>query len=158
AYDRPNTNWADIMKTVFGLNVGSAKPGFDLIVTQDCWSAIHLRGMAGLGPIDTSFNAFLTTWKLWKNVNPTTSQVILSAFGDAPNGDCPYTDLTPYSALLVNSSGVGRGKTAVNPVAFGDTTGISPGGWDLRYALLHAIYRDYFGLHPVIDLSGPGSN
>ena len=165
AYDRANPDWASLMRTLFGIDVSTATPGFDLIVTNDCYSPIHLRGATTLGPITPSYAVDLATWKLWQNVTPVSARVILTAFGFSPlsnsQPDCPYLDLTPYPALLVNSTGPGRGKTAVNPFALGDTynwSGPPAGQWGARYTILRAIYRDHFGLQPVIDLSGPGSD
>jgi len=152
-----------MMQTLFGVDVSHALPGFDLIVTNDCYSPIHLRGVAPLGPISSSYAVDLTTWKFWKNVVPTSAQVILAGFGFSSNDSqptCPYVDMTPYPALLVNTPGAGRGRTAVNPFALGDTgkwSGTEASSWDIRYAVLRSIYRDYFGLQPALDLTGSGS-
>jgi hypothetical protein len=164
AYCRPNANWSALIRDIFGVDVSQASPGFDLIVTKDCYSPIHLLGVAPLGSIGPGYAVDLTTWKFWRNVNPTSSKTILTGFGFSPASssqpNCPYVDMTPYPALLINASGNGLGKTALNPFALGDSgkwSGTEAGSWDTRYAILRAIYRDHFGLQPVIDLSGPGA-
>ena len=164
AYCRTNPNWANLMQTLFGIDVAAAKPGLDLVVTDDCYSPINLRGTANLGPITPGFAVDLQTWEMWRKIVPVSAQVILTDFGfpNLTNGavNCPYLDPTPYPALVVNSSGPGRGKSAVNPFALGDTynwSGTEAAQWETRYAVLHAIYRDHFGLRPKIDLSGPGA-
>jgi len=165
AYSRANPDWASLMRTIFGVDVTRASLGLDLIVTNDCYSPIHLLGAATLGSITPSYAVDLKTWKLWRNVAPisATAKVILTAFGfpvsDSEPG-CPYLDMTHYPALLTHSPGAGQGKTAVNPFALGDTynkSGTAAAQWDTRYAILRAIYRDHFGLQPAVDLSGPGS-
>jgi hypothetical protein len=162
-YGRPNMNWSNVMRGVFGIDVGRAVTAFDLIVTNDCYSPIQLRGTAALGPISSTYAVELTTWKFWKNVAPASAQVILTAFGfpqHASQPNCPYVDLTPYPALLINSAAVGRAKTAINPFALGDTGkwgGTARQEWDTRFKILQAIYRYHFGLLPTITLNGPGS-
>jgi hypothetical protein len=161
AYGRVNTNWMRVMRLVFGIEVSGASLGFDLISTNDCYSPIHLRGVATLGPISPSYAVDLTTWKFWKNVLPVSATPILTGCGfSSSEPHCPYLDLTPYFALLIKTNAPGQGKAAVNPFALGDTGrwgGLPAGVWDTRYAILRAIYRDHFGLRPPVDLSGPGS-
>ena len=162
AYCRSNSNWVSLMRTLLGVDVSTAGPAFDLIVTNDRYSPIRLLGTADLSPITTSFATDLTTWKFWQRVMPVSAQVVLTGSGypSATNVCFPYLDSTLYPALLVNAAGVGQGRTAVNPFALGDTgswSGTEAGQWDTRYAILSAIYRGHFGLQPAVSLSSAGT-
>ncbi len=161
AYCRSNSNWVSLMRTLLGVDVSTASPAFDLGATNDCYVPIHLIGAADLGPITNNFAADLQTWEFWQQVAPVSAQVLLTASGfpDATNVCFPYLDSTPYPALLVNAPGAGQGRTALNPFALGSTfawSGTEAGQWDTRYAILSAIYRDYFGLQPAVSLSSAG--
>jgi hypothetical protein len=161
AYDRTNASWAAMMRNIFGVDVSGATVGLDDEATNDCYAPIYLYGATALGPITSNFTNKLLTWKVWRNVIPVSAKTVLTVVGTNV-GACSYPDPTPYPALLVNSSGTSRGKTAVNPFAVGDTLSSIglPGEtalWDTRYSILHAIYLDHFGLKPTISLSGDGS-
>ncbi len=161
AYCRSNSNWVSLMRTLLGVDVSAAGPAFDLIVTHDCYTPLLLLGATNFGPITTSFATDLATWKFWQRVLPVSAQVVLKASGiPTATGDCfPYLDATLYPALLVNAAGAGRGRTAVNLFALGDTfqwSGTEAGQWDMRSAIFTAIYRDHFGLQPAVSLSSTG--
>jgi len=165
AYGRRNTDWPVLMRNLFGIDVTSAAPGLDQAVTNECYSPINLSGAATLGSITPSFTASLATWDLWRGISPVSAKVVLKQFGfpDYVHGEspCPYLDPNPYPALLINSPGLGRGKTAVNSFALGDTGnwfGTATERWETRYSILRAIYRSHFGLTPKLDLSGQGAD
>jgi len=161
AYCRSNNNWVGLMQTLFGANVSTAGPGFDLDVTNSCYVPIRLLGAANLGPVTSSFATDFSTWKFWQRVMPDSAQVVLkgSALPNATGLCFPFTDTDLYPSLLVNPGGAGRGPTAVNLFALGDTLQALQTEtvlWDTRYAVLSAIYRSHFGVQPAIALGSAG--
>jgi len=166
AYGRTNANWAATMRTLFGIDVSKANDALDVCATNDCYSPIHVRGVATLGSIAPGFTADMQTWKLWQNILPVSATEVLTAYGNtgqvgcSPYCACQYRNTSPSAALLIHSPGPGLAKTAVNPFAVGDTfncSGSEASQWDTRSTVLGAIYRDAFGLTPKIELSGPGA-
>jgi hypothetical protein len=156
AYHLANPNWATLMDSIFGLDVTRAKPALDDLVTDDSgYSDLRLRGLSSLGPVLTpTYSGFAVTWKIWHDIGVTSGRTIVTDTGY-------LNSQTGTPALVIKTNATGRGRSAINTFALGDTY-LDPGSphaplWDFRSDWLRAIYRTHFGVTPAIDLSGPGA-
>ncbi len=152
-YGHPNTNWADRMGSLFGVDVSLATPGLDSGVNYTLYAPLALRGVGHLGVLTNDFTDSLLTWKIWHGINAGSGTTIVTHTG--VRGSQPA-----MPALQVKD--LGKAKSALNTFGLGDLN-YQPSlpdmhDWDLRYSWLHAIYHDYFGLTPVISLTGVGAN
>jgi hypothetical protein len=159
AYVRPNPNWAERMNSVFGLDVSSAVDAYDKQAINDETTNLTVFGSTTLGPITTNFVERFTTWKIWEGVRAVSGLTLLNdtgVNGRQANSRIPALQLTTHA----------RAKTAITTYALADIfqacgldldTSCARHLYAVRYNILHAIYRDYFGIRPVIDISGPGA-
>ncbi len=154
AYNRPNPVWVARMSSLFGLNVAGAMPDFDSGATNLSYTYFTATGTGTLGPFTPAYSQQMSTWKIWKGITASSGSTIVTHHGSF--------DLlpAPIPAMQINPSG--HAKTAINTFALGDmdvTSGVVPPRdyWNIHRDLLHAIYRDYFGIVPKIELSGAGS-
>lgn len=154
-YHRNNANWSNQMDTLFGLNVQNAVPGWDSGATylnNKDYSNVALSVVSALGPLTNAFN--FDTWKIWHGLTATSGSNLMTQTG--VNGT-----QSPMPGIHVKDHGVGQGRAAVCAFALGDIqagTGnswVHP--WDVHNMILGAVYRDYFGITPVIELSGTGA-
>jgi hypothetical protein len=156
-YILPNPAWTQRMDSLFGLNVANAYAAWDAGAANDGSlmdpQRLNFTGVRPLGPLGAGYNDSVGTWKIWQGLTTSSGVSIVTDTGLA--GTSP-----PVPALVTST--LGAAKTAINTFAIGDTTEVGgtfpPHTWDLRYNWLRAIYRDYFGLLPATDLSGPGSS
>jgi hypothetical protein len=155
AYHRPNPKWSASMAYLFGLNVGQAVAGWDAAAVSPygIYSPLHFTGLQALGPITNGYVDFTSTWKIWDSLTAESGTTLITHTGT-------YGTHPPTPALQLKSLGTAR--TAANTFAIGnisDSNGqMMPHSWDIRYDWLRAIYRDHFGLPPLLDLTGPGAH
>jgi len=152
AYHRANTNWAEVLESVFGLDVRQATPGLDGCVTNIVVAGLNLRGVSTLGVLTPGYQRRFNTWKIWHGTRAGSGRIILTHTGRDEARP-------PTPALVVKEHGPGRGRTAIDTFAQGDIyANDNPSKWELyrtRRELLGAVYRDHFGIRPGIELSGP---
>lgn len=152
AYHRPNANWVESMRQIFGLETAAALPGWDsgAIDSPAAGRPITLQGATSFGTITPSYSTTFDTWKIWHGIRVSSGTTVLTHRG--VNGTQPA-----QPALHFKDHGSGR--AAISTFALGDTSG-GPSAvrlWDNRYQLLRAIYQDYFQIPPRIQLSGTGA-
>jgi hypothetical protein len=155
AYHHQNLNWPDHMRSLFGLEVTNALPGWDSWATNffEDSHPITFRGVRTLGAFSPTYTAQLKTWKIWHEIKSHSGLTIVTHTGD--QGSKPA-----MPALQIKT--VGSAKTAINTFALGDCS--SPDNqpplraWDFRFDWLRAIYRSHFGMIPPLDLSGAGAD
>ncbi len=153
AYNKPNPNWAARMSSLFGLNVAAAIPGWDSGATNLAYTNFTATAIAALGTFAPGYSEFMTSWKVWHRITASSGTTIATHQG-AGNSQAPMP------ALQIKD--LGSAKTAVNTFALGDVdvTGspVPPTNhWNIHSYWLRAIYRDYFGILPKVDLTGPGA-
>lgn len=147
AYLTPNPNWRSHMNALFGVDVANAVAAFDSGSVTDERALIRLFGAgAGAGPTTNVFQ----TWKIWHGVRPSSGHTLWWQTGLRDSQLNP-----PVPAVHVATAG--RSKTALNTFGLGDSYGDGSRQYEVRYDLLRAIYRDHFGITPVIDIRGPGA-
>lgn len=154
AYGHRNPAWAAAMSSLFGIDVSQAYPGVDSGVSGIYYAPLSLQGSGTLGPFSPGYSDGLSTWRIWHGLVASSGTTIVTHTG-------AYGSQSATPALQIKS--MGAAKTAVNTFALGDTYGgTSPASpehpWDIRSSWLRAIYRDWFGLRPAIELSGTGAN
>jgi len=159
----PTPDWTAIMTDLFGVDTCHAASLFEAGATPlDNWS----EGFADLLPAMTS-TATLTipasglvpfaTWKIVGGVKATAGGITQATITTRMTED-------PLPALITKEHP--RAKSALTPFALGDiipptqqTTGEVPitRPWEVRATWLSAIYHDWFGLTPLVELTGPGA-
>jgi len=151
-YWRANPGWSDSMRWLLGLEVEAAYPGFDSGATTIEHRSLHFQVVQDLGPLRTGVRDEVRTWKIWHQITPRegTTVAVHRGVGGAQ---------APMPALHLKDQGTAR--VAVNTFALGDLVGrddpVPEHFWDVHYDWLRAIYRDYFGLIPRLELAGPGA-
>jgi hypothetical protein len=157
AYLRPNPSWIQRMHSLFGLNVVNAYAPWDAGGANDHSldypQRLNFTGVGALGPLAADYTDSIGTWKFWQGLTPSSGTTTVT--------DTGFWGTNPPLPALVTST-LGASRTAINTFAIGDTAEVAgtypPHTWDLRYNWLRAIYRDYFGLTPRTDVSGPGAS
>jgi hypothetical protein len=157
AYGRPTPDWTQRMDSLFGLNVAGAYAPWDAGAGSDNSlknpQRLNFTGVQPLGLLGPGYTDSIGTWKFWQGLTTSSGVTIVT--------DTGLQGLYPALPALVTST-LGAARTAINTFAIGDTSEVDgtypPHTWDLRYNWLRAIYRDYFGLIPLTDLTGPGSS
>jgi hypothetical protein len=154
AYHYSNPNWPARMTSLFGLDVTTASAPWDAGATSDASlmqpQALQLKGVQALGSLPAAYKDVVGTWKLWQGLSAVSGTIVTDSSASASRA---------VPALQIQQ--VGGAKTAINTFAIGDISNAGPSPphtWDLRYQWLRAIFRDWFGLAPAIDLSGSGAS
>ncbi len=153
-YGRSNPNWVSRINTIFGLNVASARPAYDSVVTNTLYNGtINFTGVTPLGPFGPGYSAHLGTWKIWSNLQGSAGVTVLTQNGNNGTG-------SPVPALQITTNR--PAKTAALTFAIGDCYEGVPNQvpqrlWDTRYDFIHAIFRDHFGIQPVVEVTGVNS-
>ncbi len=163
AYHRPNPQWAVRMNELFGLDVSSVTSwdhpttwdGYSCGGVNDFFKKITLKGVNASGSIDGQYSADHWAWKIWQGLRSTSGVTVLQHRGVDSLG-------SPVPALQLNS--LPSAKTAVTTIPIGDFASSEipyqdprVGAWDIRSNVLKTIYRNHFGIQPVIELTGAGS-
>jgi len=156
-YHRNNANWSNRMDSIFGLNVENAIPGWESGATffadYKDYSNVALTVVSPpFGALTNNFN--FATWKIWHGIGETSGSNIMTQTGSG--GSQPA-----MPGLHVKEHGPTAGRAAVCTFAPGD---IQAGDgnpmqhpWDVHNMMLDAIYAEYFGITPVIEISGAGA-
>ena len=162
ANHRDNPGWTASMAKVFGVDVSQARPAWDSGIRPGAdWSAgyapLFLNPAPG-GILGQTQPQTIRAWKYWHGVRPA-SGGIPQAWSENESG------LRLSAALITKEHPAAR--TALNTFALGDFIAPailldSPQGavtfaWDTRTTWLTAIYKDFFGMQPRIELTGPGA-
>lgn len=152
AYYRPHPDWNARMSAIFGLATLTARPGFETSPTNGLpeYQVVQFKGAASFGPFTPSYTDHLESWKIWHGIRAASGTTIVTHTGvGATQSALPALQLKTHA----------RAKAAVNTFALGDTFGSSSEThlWDIRYDWLRTIYRNHFGLLPVLELSGTDS-
>lgn len=146
AYQVPNSRWTEHMRTLFGIDVSNAQPGYESGALFTDYRFIPFSGTSAFDPLPANYRSTLGTWKYWQGLTVKAGTTIVRHSGNQP-------------ALHLNT--VGSARTALTPLALGDVVDAaespSPHNWQLRYQWFRAIYRTHFGLVPPVDLTGPGA-
>jgi hypothetical protein len=155
-YHRNNLNWTSRMDSIFGLDISAAVPGWESGTTYiegyKDYSNVAIQVVAPFGPLTNNFN--FDTWKIWHGIAATSGSNLLTQTGN--EGSQPA-----MPGLHVKEHGAGQGRAAVCTFAFGDIQSgdgnPSEHPWDVHNMLLEAIYETYFGMTPLMTLSGTGA-
>ncbi|HEV8543650.1 MAG TPA: hypothetical protein VGR78_14750, partial [Verrucomicrobiae bacterium] len=154
-YSRPNPDWNGFMSSIFGLATANGFRGLHAIVTNDDWEEIDFQGARALSPLPSSYNMKVKSWEIWHNLGVTDGTTVVTDNG--VNGSQP----AGIPALVTKAHAAGWGKAAVNTFALGDIHATDDNTkesvWDFHSQWLQAIYQTYFGVTPVIRLTGPGA-
>ena len=162
ANHRDNPGWGAATAKVFGLDVSQARPAWDTgIKPGEDWSSGYaplLLTPEPTGILGQTQAKTIRVWKYWQGVRPASG-------GTAQVWSETESGLRLSAALVTKEHPLAR--TAINTFALGDFIGPailmnSPGGgptfaWDTRTAWLTAIYKNFFGMQPRIELTGPGA-
>lgn len=152
-YHRRNPQWTNRMSGLFGLNVANAQVGWEgsAIDPNDMYRPLQFNGAGSLGTITPGYTDGISTWKIWHGLTAMAGSTIVTHRGMPGNLTVP--------ALHVRDLGTAR--TAINTFGLGDSglLGGQPAtqAWDFRHRWLQAIYRNYFGMAPKVELTGAGS-
>jgi hypothetical protein len=154
AYHQPHPDWPGRMRSLFGLNVAGAHPGWDggSDTPEDMQRIVHFHGVRDLGPLRSTYRDQVGTWKVWHGLAAEQGTTYVNHTGAG--------DSQPATPAL-HTATAGTARTVVNTFALGDIydfDGLTVAhSWVMRYRWLRAIYRDFLELAPRIDLSGPGA-
>jgi len=153
AYNRPNSNWASRMNSLFGLNVAGAAPGWDSGATELLYTHFTASSTAPLGAFTPGYSEYMTSWKIWHGLSAVSGTTIATHKGSADTQP-------PMPALQIKN--LGSAKTAVNTFGLGDVdvanAPVPPTNhWNIHSYWLRSIYRDHFGIVPKITLNGSGA-
>ncbi|MFA6283791.1 MAG: beta-galactosidase [Desulfurivibrionaceae bacterium] len=162
ANHRDNPGWTMTMAKVFGIDVSQARPAWDTGVKPGAdWSSGYAPLL--LSPVPTGILGqtqpqTIRTWKYWHGVRPASG-------GTAQVWSENESTLRLGAALVTKEHAAAR--TALNTFGLGDFIAPdillnNPGGaptfaWDTRTTWLTAIYKNFFGMQPRIELTGPGA-
>jgi hypothetical protein len=154
AYHKTNANWAARMSAIFGLGAANAVVGFETPPTNNVpeYAVVNLRGTSTLGVINSSYVDDLKSWKIWHRLTSVAPGItVLTQTG--VNGTQPAM---PGLQIKTHPTA----KSAINTFGLGDTFGSRSAAhlWEIRYDILRAIYRNHFGLKPVVELTGTNVN
>jgi len=158
-YHRSPPAWVGVMSNVFGLSAAAATNYWHGGIAgswEQPYSGIFLRYLTTLGPLTPAYTwTNVTTWIRstgYSAISGTT--VVESAFD--------YWGLRTQPGLHIKGHGA-LGRAAINTFTLGDSVDmwwLSPKSkemvWQLHYDWGRAIYRDWFGMQPALDLSGSG--
>ncbi|MFH1021171.1 MAG: beta-galactosidase [Pseudomonadota bacterium] len=162
ANHRDNPGWASTMAKVFGVDVSQAKPAWDSGIRPGAdWSSGYaplLLTPEPTGILDQTPPKTIRAWKYWQGVRPASG-------GTAQVWSETESGLRLSAALVTKEHSLAR--TALNTFGLGDFIAPailmnSPGGaptfaWDTRTAWLGALYKNFFGMQPRIELTGTGA-
>ncbi len=161
----PNPGWAATMADLFGVDVTHAVNAFEAGATpRGDWEAGFVDLVPAAPPgttvaIPAAGLAPFASWKIVAGIAPTAGGSIQATMSSAAAGhDLP--------ALITKEHATA--KSAINLFGLGDiipprqqTTPEVPlttRPWEVRTAWLRAIYQEWFGIPPVIRLTGPGAD
>ncbi|HSR36908.1 MAG TPA: beta-galactosidase, partial [Desulfurivibrionaceae bacterium] len=158
----PTPEWRTAMATLFGVDVRRAVNAFEAgAAPRGEW----ITGFTDLTPAPASKATLaippaglvpFATWKIVNGIRPMDDGAVQAILASPAIGsDLPALVTKKHPAA----------KAALNPFALGDIippraqTGEIPitRPWEVRSAWLRAIYHDWFGLTPPIQLTGPGA-
>jgi len=162
ANHRDNPGWEAAMAKVFGIDVSQARPAWDSGIRPGAdWSGGYaplLLNPATTGILGQTQPTAIRAWKYWHGVRPASGGTA-QAWSENESG------LRLSAAMITKEHPAAR--TALNTFGLGDFIAPdillnSPGGaptfaWDTRTTWLAAIYKNFFGMQPRIELTGPGS-
>ena len=162
ANHRENPGWDAAMGKVFGIDVSQARPAWDSGIRPGAdWSAGYAPLLLNPAPgsiLGQTQPTTIRAWKYWIGVRP--------ASGGTPQAWSENESGLRLSAAMVTKEHPAA-RTALNTFGLGDFIAPaillnSPQGaptfaWDTRTTWLTAIYNNFFGMQPRIELTGPGS-
>ncbi|MFO1459757.1 MAG: beta-galactosidase [Verrucomicrobiota bacterium] len=146
AYHQKNPDWEARMRTLFGLNVSKAVPGFDGGALANVLQPITVTGRRVFGPFGAGYRDSFQTWKYWSGLSVVSGSTVVTYSGNQP---------------ALHLQDLGTARTAITTLALGDVREVAgqvePHNWEMRYDWLHAVYRDHFAMVPPMELTGVGS-
>ncbi|MEW6594526.1 MAG: beta-galactosidase [Thermodesulfobacteriota bacterium] len=159
----PNPEWRATMAELFGVDVRRATNLFEAgAAPRGEWITGFTDLTPALAPdatltIPAEGLVSFASWKIVGGIKPTDGGTVQATMTTT------VAD-APLPALITKAHP--QGKTALTPFGLGDiipprkqTTPEVPilRPWEVRTAWLAAIYHDWFGLTPLLQLSGPGA-
>jgi len=160
AYHWSNSNWAARMSDIFGLNVIGCTDAWHGGVSgwwDQPYTRVDVRYVGSLGPLTNGYPwTNLVTWRVWNGIRASSGTTIVQRI--------PHnlgTDTNPALHIKGHASGA---KAAINTFTLGDNPVMwwLPGdppdqmSWQEHWDYCHAVFRDWFGLPPHIDISSTG--
>ncbi len=158
-YHAANANWVGVISNVFGLSVAGATNYWHGGISGNWdqpYTGINLQYATTLGPIGPSYVwTQLATWVKSANFTACSGTTIVNSVYD-------YYGWHTQPGLQINGHGA-QGRAAINTFTLGDGTDmwwLNPKDtrmtWQVHYDWGRAIYRDWFGMMPQVDISGSG--
>lgn len=162
ANHRDNPGWDAAMGKIFGIDVSQARPAWDSGIRPGAdWSAGYAPLLLNPAPgsiLGQTQPKTIRAWKYWLGVRP--------ASGGTPQAWSENESGLRLSAAMVTKEHPAA-RTALNTFGLGDfiapaillnnPQGAPTFAWDTRTTWLTAIYKNFFGMQPRIELTGPGS-
>ncbi len=162
AYHWSNANWTARMNDIFGLDVSTCTDAWHGGVSgywDQPYTRVDTIYVNDLGALTNGYvYTNLVTWRVWNGIRAVAGTTIVQRI--------PYSLGTDTNPAL-HIKGHASAKAAINTFTLGDTTtggeGWSLPGppppqmpWQLHWDYCRAVFRDWFGIQPAVDISGTG--
>ena len=168
AYHASNANWIARIDELFGLNVSTAActwhRGVAPFAGPDGWKEPYtptaFAYTNNFGPLTNGYPwTNFSAWVVWKGIRATSGTTLVERVRIP--GDIYNVDSLPGLHIKGHASG---GRSAVNTFPLGDISAAWLEGlnlpiqfsWQAHYDWCRAIYRDWFGMRPPLDIIGAG--
>lgn len=159
SYHKENPGWANIISDIFGLTVTGATNYWHGGVSGNWdqpYTSINLEYLTTLGAIGPSYPwTNVATWIRSANFTANSGTTVVNSAYD-------YYALRTQPGLQIKGHGA-QGRAAINTFTLGDAVDmwwLNPKDtrmvWQMHYDWGRAIYRDWFGMIPQVDISGTG--
>jgi len=164
-YHKENSGWTQIISDIFGLTVNTATNFWHGGIAGNWdqpYTKITVDYLTTLGPLNPSYTfTNYASWVRQANITANSGTTIVNVAYD-------YYAWRTLPGLQIKGHGT-QGRAAINTWTLGDTlkmwwlTNAPPApeipeelAWQLHYDWNRAIYRDWFGMMPSIDITGSG--
>lgn len=159
SYHKENPGWATVISDIFGLSCAGATNYWHGGISGNWdqpYTGINLQYVNTLGALNPSYPwTNVATWIRQANITAGSGTTIVSSAYD-------YWGLRTLPGLQIKGHGA-QGRAAINTFTLGDEVDmwwLNPKDtrmvWQMHYDWGRAIYRDWFGIIPQVDISGAG--